>query len=58
MLLALAIVALVVGLVVDSTPLALVGLFGAVAIAAVEALIAGGYFIQDASRRRFRDNGR
>jgi hypothetical protein len=49
---------LLVGLLVDTTALALIGLFGGVAIVAVQALIAGGDFIQEASKRRFRDNGR
>lgn len=57
-LLTVAIILLVVGLLADSTALALIGLFGGVAIVAVQALIAGGDFIQEASRRRFRDNGR
>jgi urea transporter len=57
-LVAVAVVLLVVGLVVASTALALVGLFGAVVVVAVQALIAGGDWIQDASRRRFRDHER
>jgi hypothetical protein len=55
---AVAIVLLVVGLVTGSTVLALIGLFVGVAIVAVQALISGGDWIQEASRRRFRDNGR
>jgi urea transporter len=57
-LVAIAVVLLVVGLLIASTVLALIGLFGAVAIVAVQALLAGGDWIQEASRRRFRDNGR
>jgi hypothetical protein len=57
-LVTVALALLVIGLVIASTGLALVGLFGAVAIVAVQALIAGGDWIQDASRRRFRDDGR
>jgi len=57
-LVAVALVLLVVGLIVDLTALALVGLFAAVAIVAVQALIAGGDWIQEANRRRFRDDGR
>ena len=52
-LLAVAIVLLVVGLLVDSAPLAVVGLFGGVAIAAVWALAAGGDWLRDASAGRF-----
>jgi hypothetical protein len=57
-LVAIAVVLLVGGLLIASTALALIGLFGAVAIVAVQALLAGGDWIQEASRRRFRDNGR
>jgi hypothetical protein len=55
-LVAIALVLLIVGLVIASTALALIGLFAAVVIVAVQALIAGGDWIQEASRRRFRDN--
>ena len=57
-LVVIALALLIIGLVIASTALALVGLFSAVAIVAVQALIAGGDWIQEASRRRFRDDGR
>jgi len=43
----------VVGLIVDSTLLAVLGLFGAVALVVVQALAAGGDWIRDASAGRF-----
>jgi hypothetical protein len=57
-LIVLAVVLLVVGLIIGSTALALVGLFGGVALGTVAALIAGGDWIRDASRGRFRNGGR
>ncbi len=55
---AVAVVLLVVGLVVESPALALVGLFGGIAVMVVQALIVGGDWIRKASRGRFRDSGR
>ena len=52
-ILAVAVVLLVVGLLIDSAPLAVIGLFGGVAVAAVWALAAGGDWLRDASAGRF-----
>lgn len=53
-----AVVLVVLGVVLGSTPLAIIGLFGGVAVAAVWALAAGGDWLRDASAGRFRRNGR
>jgi hypothetical protein len=53
-----AIVLLLVGLLLDSAALAVVGLFGGVAVAAVWALAAGGDWLRDASAGRFSRDGR
>jgi hypothetical protein len=58
MLLGGAIVLLLVGLLLDSAALAVVGLFGGVAVAAVWALAAGGDWLRDASAGRFSRDGR
>ncbi|HEV8250200.1 MAG TPA: hypothetical protein VGQ15_09530 [Gaiellaceae bacterium] len=55
---AIAVVLLVVGLLVGSTALAVIGLFGGVAVAAVWALAAGGDWLRDASAGRFNRHGR
>jgi hypothetical protein len=57
-LIAVAVALLVVGLVIGSTALALVGFFGGVAVIAVLGLAAGGDWIREASRGRFRNSGR
>jgi TRAP-type C4-dicarboxylate transport system permease large subunit len=56
--LVVAVALLVVGLVLDSTALALIGLLGGVVVAAVWALAAGGDWLRDASAGRFRRDGR
>lgn len=58
MLLGIAIVLLLVGLLLDSAAVAVVGLFGGVAVAAVWALAAGGDWLRDASAGRFSRDGR
>jgi len=57
-LLGVAVVLLVLGLVLNATALALVGLFGGVAVIAVQALAVGGDWIGEASKRRFRNDDR
>jgi len=56
--LAVALVLLVAGLLVDSAVLAVIGLFGGVVVAAVWALAAGGDWLRDASSGRFDRGGR
>jgi hypothetical protein len=57
-LIAGALVMLVAGLLAGVAVLAFIGLYGAVLVAAVWALAAGGDFIRDASARRFTRGGR
>ena len=58
LLLGVAVVLLILGLVLDSTALALIGLFGGVVVAAVWAAAAGGDWLRDASAGRFKQRGR
>ncbi|MDQ3859468.1 MAG: hypothetical protein M3327_13670 [Actinomycetota bacterium] len=53
-LIAVAVVLLIVGLLIESVALALIGLFGGSAVAMVHGLIVGGDWIREASRGRFR----
>ena len=57
-LIAVAAVLLVAGLLANVVALAVIGLFGGVAVAAVWALAAGGDWIRDVSERRFPRDGR
>jgi len=56
--LVVALVLLVVGLLVDSAVLAVIGLFGGVTVASVWALADGGDWLRDASSGRFDRSGR
>ena len=57
-LIALGIALLVIGLATNTAALAILGLFGAVLVAAVWALAAGGDWIRDVSAGRFTRHGR
>ena len=57
-LLVVAVVLLIVGIAASVTALAVIGLFGGVALAAVRALAAGGDWLRDASAGRFHRDGR
>ena len=57
-LIAAAVVLLILGLIFSVTALALIGLLGAVVVAGVWALAAGGDWIRDVSGGRFKSDGR